>query len=191
MAERLLISVWLTREHRDSHSLRRICRYGIEHVLIPFVKAPAIHDQTLSEAGQNLFVHVCQVVAPTNCGNFLLAGSLANKHRYVVPGRPLSGDRFEQIARRASGCRDFCLVTNVVASHGKTAVRVEHQRCSGSVPIWPPQVLPVRLKFTVMEGILEPATVRCIEQQHGPVQGEVVVQADDSRERARECTDPL
>lgn len=51
MAERLLISVWLTHEHRDSHLLRRIRRDGIEHVLIPFVKAPAIHDQPLSEAG--------------------------------------------------------------------------------------------------------------------------------------------
>ena len=97
MAERLLISVWLTREHRDSHSLRRICRYGIEHVLIPFVKAPAIHDQTLSEAGQNLFVHVRQVVTPANCGDLLMTGSLANKHGHIVPGRPPPGYGAKQV----------------------------------------------------------------------------------------------
>ena len=31
-----------------------------------------VRGERLSEAGQNLFVHVCQVVAPTNCGNFLM-----------------------------------------------------------------------------------------------------------------------
>jgi len=53
VAERLLISIWLTSENRDGHSLWLIRRDGIKHMLISFVKAPAIHDQTLSEAGQS------------------------------------------------------------------------------------------------------------------------------------------
>ena len=89
MAERLLISVWLTREHRDSHSLLADCRYGIEHVLIHFVKAPAIHDQTLSEAGQNLFVHRSSGSGSDELRRLSACfGSLAYKHGHIVPGRP-------------------------------------------------------------------------------------------------------
>lgn len=72
MAERLLISVWLTREHRNSHSLRRIRRDCIKHMLVPFVKAPAINDQTLADRWQDFLVHVRQVVTPANRGDFLL-----------------------------------------------------------------------------------------------------------------------
>ncbi len=85
VAERLLILFWLTSENGDRHSFWRTCRYGIENMLVHFVKAPAMHDQTLSEGGQNLFIHVREVVAPTNRGDFLLAGSLPNKNRHVVP----------------------------------------------------------------------------------------------------------
>lgn len=49
MAERLLISSWLTSENRDGHSLWLIRRDGTKHVLVSFVKAPAIDDQPIPE----------------------------------------------------------------------------------------------------------------------------------------------
>lgn len=58
MAERLLISVWLTREHRDGYLLWRIFSDGIEHMLVSLVEVPALDGQTLSKGGQHLFIHV-------------------------------------------------------------------------------------------------------------------------------------
>ena len=79
MAERLLIHVWLASKHGDRHSFRRTCRDGIEHMLVSFVEAPAVRDQSIPEPGQDFLIHVRQVVTPTNRGDFFLTGSLANK----------------------------------------------------------------------------------------------------------------
>src|SRR5690606_15955987 len=86
---------------------------------------------------------------------------------------------------------ELCLVTKVVTRNRKTAVRVENQCCSCSMPIGSPQIFPIRLELPVVECILEPTPIRRVEQQHGPVQGEVVVQADDSGKCARKRTDPV
>jgi len=56
VAERLLISTWLTSENRDGHSLWRIRRDSIKRVLISFVKAPAIDDQTLPKRRQHVLI---------------------------------------------------------------------------------------------------------------------------------------
>ena len=97
MTERLLISIWLTSENRDSHSLWRIRRDGIEHVLVSFVKAPAIYDQALTKGGQHLFIYVRQVVTSANRSDLLMTGSLTNKHGHIVPGRPPPGYGAKQV----------------------------------------------------------------------------------------------
>lgn len=126
VAERLLISIWLTSENRDGHSLWRIRRDGIKHMLVSLVKAPAIDDQALSKGGQHLFIYVRQVVTSANRSDLLMTGSLANKHGHIVPGRPPPGYGAKQVTCASRAYRKLCLVTKVVTSNRKTAVRVEN-----------------------------------------------------------------
>lgn len=111
----LLISGRLTGVDGHRHSLRWIRGDRIKNMLVALIKAPPIHDQTLSELWQDLLIYIRQVVAAADGCDFFFARSLANKYRYVVPRRPFPGDRFQQISRRQSGRRDLCLVPNVVS----------------------------------------------------------------------------
>ena len=132
MAERLLIAIWLTSENRDSHSLWRIRRDGIKHVLVSFVKTPAIDDQSLPKRRQHILVHIRQIVTPADRSDLLLTGSLANEHRNVAPGHPSAGDRVKQIASRPN--RELRLITKVVTSNSKTAVRVKANVAPAACP---------------------------------------------------------
>src|SRR5690606_25969167 len=104
-----------------------------------------------------------QIVTPADRSDLLLTGSLANEHRNVAPGHPPAGDRVKQVACSPRPNRELCLITEVVTRNRKTAVRIENQCRSCSVPIGPPQIFPICLELPVVEGILEPAPVRCVE----------------------------
>lgn len=58
------------------------------------------------------------------------------------------------------------------------------------MPIWLAEIFPISLKLSVVKSVLEPASFRCIEQKHGPVQRQVVVEADHRLECAGEGRDP-
>ena len=95
-------------------------------MLVPFVKAPAINDQTLPDRWQDFFVDVRQVVTPPNRGDLLLAGSFANKHWHVVPERPPPGYGAKQFTCGSRANSELCLITLVVTRNRKTAVRIEN-----------------------------------------------------------------
>ena len=166
MAERLLISVWLPREHRDSHSLR----YA-SSTLIPFGSSSSHKRPNALRGWAKPLRHVRQVKLSDELRRLSACWSPRLQTR-AHSARTTTSRLWTLSSHLAPGRRALSHHFKVVTRNRRLPGRTP--RCW--LPIGSPQIFPIRLELPVVECVQNQLPVCAMEQQHGPVQGEAVVQ---------------